>query len=285
MPCARSHILGWQPDVPDHRDYWLSHDSVKSIFRRLKVGREKSRDLPEDVDWREYCGPVEDQRELPTSSAHAGVALVQYFERRSSGRLIQPSRLFVHQAACRIQQTSPTCAASLRNTFKAMIRCGCPPERYWPYDEASVACQGDAFLYGFRRQMARLRYLRLDYGSVSGQQIVERARSFVAAGFALAVGFPLGISMSDDAEIAFPTASDVIVGSHAACVVGYDDRMRIRSDKGALLLRNSWGKSWGDGGYGWLPYSYLKQRLAVDLWTLLRPPWLESGEFAWPSVV
>jgi C1A family cysteine protease len=64
--------------------------------------------------------------------------------------------------------------------------------------------------------------------------------------------------------------------------VGYDDKLRIRSDKGALLVRNSWGADWGDGGYGWLPYEYVRQQLAVDFWTLLKPSWLKSGEFESP---
>jgi C1A family cysteine protease len=66
--------------------------------------------------------------------------------------------------------------------------------------------------------------------------------------------------------------------------VGYDDSRRIRSDKGALLVRNSWGPDWGEAGYGWLPYSYVKRRLAMDFWTVLKPAWLRSGEFELPQV-
>jgi C1A family cysteine protease len=61
--------------------------------------------------------------------------------------------------------------------------------------------------------------------------------------------------------------------------VGYDDARAIRSTRGALLTRNSWGTGWGDGGYGWLPEAYVKEQLAVDFWTFLRPEWLGSGEF------
>jgi hypothetical protein len=40
------------------------------------------------------------------------------------------------------------------------------------------------------------------------------------------------------------------IGGHAVLVIGYDDRRR------AFKLINSWGRKWGDGGYGWINYRY-----------------------------
>jgi hypothetical protein len=37
-------------------------------------------------------------------------------------------------------------------------------------------------------------------------------------------------------------------GAHMVLIVGWDD------DRGAWLMRNSWGTNWGDGGYGWIAY-------------------------------
>eukprot|EP00913_Durusdinium_trenchii_P003200 g2959.t1 len=34
-------------------------------------------------------------------------------------------------------------------------------------------------------------------------------------------------------------------------IVGYNDRQEV------FIVRNSWGTSWGDGGYGYVPYSYI----------------------------
>lgn len=37
-------------------------------------------------------------------------------------------------------------------------------------------------------------------------------------------------------------------GAHMVLIVGWDD------DRGAWLMRNSWGTGWGDDGYGWIAY-------------------------------
>jgi C1A family cysteine protease len=44
-------------------------------------------------------------------------------------------------------------------------------------------------------------------------------------------------------------------------------------------MRNSWGAGWGSGGYGWLPYEYVLQGLAVDWWSLLKTEWIDTGAF------
>jgi len=53
-------------------------------------------------------------------------------------------------------------------------------------------------------------------------------------------------------------------GRHAIATVGYDDDGGAAKD-GGLLIRNSWGNSWADRGYGWLPYQYVKQ-LGKEAW-------------------
>ncbi len=75
---------------------------------------------------------------------------------------------------------------------------------------------------------------------------------------------------------------DGVQGGIAALALGYDDTRRIRSCRGAILAALPWGTDWGELGYGWLPYPYITQRLALDFWTLVDAEWLSSGEFSRP---
>lgn len=273
---------GWQPDLPDHRDFLVHDVAVQNLFRRLKA-LPNDGSVPSRVDLREYCAPIQDQGELPTSCAHACVAMTQYFERRATGRLIRPSRLFLHANAERLLGQPQDHSVSLRAVLKAMVHFGAPPEEHWPYAASTLAQEPPPFAYGFARWFQKIRFVRLDARDRSGGQTLEAIRSFLAAGFPSVLGYPVSTSVTREAEIPFPAVFDGIRTGMAALAVGYDDNVRILSEKGALLIRNSWGTAWGDSGCGWLPYRYVQQRLAIDVWTLLKRSWLTSDEFRRPA--
>lgn len=280
MESSHSRLYGWTPDLPDHRDYTPQHAKAQDLLSSLdERGADES--LPESVDWTEYCPPVVDQGCISASSAHACVAMVQYFELRARGRVIEPSRMFVHQNALRLANSGMHGRVSLRTTLKAMVRFGLPPERFWPYDPARLETTADGFVYAFQQAMRGCRYVRLD-AARDGQRVLNTVRSFLASGFVSAVGFPIVTTLSAVADIYFPVAWDACSGGHAVLLVGYDDNRRIRSDKGAFLIRNSCGDQWGNKGYGWLSYRYIREHLAVDVWTLLKPCWMRSDEFSRP---
>jgi len=84
-------------------------------------------------------------------------------------------------------------------------------------------------------------------------------------------------------KIPSPARGESVLGGHAVLAVGYDDSLPIGSGDnekvGAFLIRNSWGESWGERGYGWLPYEYVLGGLAEDWWCLVKAEWIDTGQF------
>ena len=273
--------LGWHRDLPDARDYAPGDPQVKKLWRKIPTHRRGPKEGPRQVDLRQYFPQVYDQQDLNACTAHACVALVEYFERRSFGNTTRLSQLYLYRNARRLLGTTADIGADLRTSLRAMVRFGIPPENQWPYKAENFHKEPDPFLQAYADKYRRITYLRLDRRNGSGRETLNTARRFLAAGFPLLFGFPVPTSTSDDADIPYRPTFDSFLGGQAVVAVGYDDE-RIQAHKGALLVRNSWGTGWGDKGYGWLPYAFVKQQLATDFWTLLRADWLSSGEFERP---
>ncbi len=270
--------MGWHRDLPDPRDYTPEAEEIAEMLAGLKSQNARL----QRVDWRDYCLEVPDQQDLRASAAHACAGMLQFFQRRATGHLFEPSRLFIHKTARRLVGANGDTGTALRTTFKAIVRFGVPPEEQCPYDPEEFDQTPEPFAFSFSREFASIRYVRLDPRGKSGQDVLETVLSFVAAGFPCVFGFPVFSSISSEPEIPYPTIFDHVRGGQAVMALGYDDNLRFRSVRGALLVRNSWGPQWGDQGYGWLPYRYVREQLANDFWTIVDPEWLASGEFRNP---
>ena len=102
--------MGWLPDYPDFRDYTVEYDeiapklkalgqkdSVKAMLKKIGVLESTKKSLPPSVDLKAWCSSVENQGALGSCTAHAGIGLVEYFERRAFGKHIDASRLFLYK--------------------------------------------------------------------------------------------------------------------------------------------------------------------------------------------
>ena len=124
----------------------------------------------------------------------------------------------------------------------------------------------------------------MDEPNCGGAETWDVVKSFLAAGFPVAFGFPVPTSLTADANVPYRPDLDSIRGGQAVVAVGYNSNHFGRGQH-ALLIRSSWGSPWGDNGNGWLPIAFLRSQLAKDFWTLVSEKWLDSGELSQPSVV
>jgi C1A family cysteine protease len=279
MPGFTPPGLGWQRDLPDQRDYGPEHERVKPLLAALRPRRPARGARPGAVDWAEFLSPADSVQGPGSCAAHACAALVEYFERRAHGRSLDGSSRFLSRTASLLGRASRDTGASLRTTLKALVRFGLPPRAHWPDDDGRCDDEPSPHLFAYARDYQGLLYLRLDGPGQAAEQTLAAVKSFVAAGLPVAFGFTVYNSVLDEAAVPYPSCFDATLGGQVVVTIGYDDRLRIRSERGALRVRNSWGAGWGDRGYGWLPYRYVTGHLAADFWTVLRPDWLEAGDF------
>lgn len=282
MERHRLQSLGWERDLPDIRDLSVHSEEIDSQLARSARLKSAKKKLPAKVDLRAWCSPVEDQGALGSCTANAGVGLLEYFERRAHGKHLDASRLFLYKVTRNLLGWKGDQGAYLRSTMKSMVLFGIAPERHWPYDVARFDDEPTTFCYAFAGNYKAIRYYRLDPAGASGSATLASVRRMLAAGLPCMFGFSVYGSIPGEGEgsdVPFPTKNDRLQGGHAVVAVGYDDARKIGATKGALLIRNSWGKGWGEGGYGWLPYAYVEQGLADDFWSLVKADYVGTELF------
>ncbi len=280
---------GWLPPRPDLRDYTVSHKEVKPLLDKLRFNKSKIKQAPV-VDLRQWCSPVENQGNIGSCTAHAAVGIVEYFQKRAFNKYLNGSRLFIYKATRNLMQTTGDEGAWIRATMGALVLCGVPEEKYWPYVVADFDKEPGSFVYSIADNYEAVKYYCHDPlgAKVPYPDVLASIKKNLEAGIPSMFGF-WGFPSFDKSDvkggIPYPCDGESAAWGHAVVAIGYDDKKKIKNTvcnkvtTGALLIRNSWGKEWGEKGYGWLPYDYILNNLALDFWSLLSLEWVDSKQF------
>ena len=246
---------GWVRDIPDQRDFLYAPPPSISAA------------LPPQVDLRAQCPPPYDQGQLGSCTANAIGGALQFLEGKEGAPApVMPSRLFIYYNERALEgSTGSDSGAQIRDGIKTVAREGFCPESEWPYDVAAFATRPSAGCYRDALKDRVSQYLRLTPATVP-------LLTCLASGFPFVFGFSVYESFESQAVgqtgvAQLPGPGERLVGGHAVVAVGYDQ------PAGRFIVRNSWGSSWGMGGYFTMPFHYLTDpMLAADFWTIRRVP-------------
>ncbi len=247
LSLRKTKKYGWIPDLPDQRDKYAKWSS-KQV-------------LKDSVDLRENMPTVYDQGELGSCTANALAAAFEYDNIIQKLEKFTPSRLFVYYNERLVEgHVGTDSGASLRDGMKVINSIGICPESDYPYIIESFTIHPSLIAYKNANAHKTLEYRKVEVTTES----LMRALSL---GLPVIFGFTVYESFESE-EVAtrgvmpMPKLDEKILGGHAVLAVGYD------SDNETIIVRNSWGSSWGIGGYFMMPYDFFCSDYCSDAWVI-----------------
>lgn len=223
----------------------------------------KSGDLPGKVDLRTHMSPVEDQSQSNSCCANAVAGAFEYINMRhckeNGDTPADISRLFIYYVGRKRDQKMwgekgavEDGGMTISGAITAMQTHGACMEKDWPFTLEHVnkkptdECFADASKY----KVLEASKVPVDLDSM---------RRCLAEGHPIVFGLKLTQRFFNPRQghCGTPDPSDPKAaehGLHAMLLVGYNDRQSV------FIVRNSWGTSWGDEGYGYVPYDYAASR-------------------------
>ena len=217
---------------------------------------------PASHDLRSKCSPIVDQGALASCTANAIVSgLREYIlindEKKSFVKL---SRLFIYWWEREFEGTIDIDAgASIRDGMKAITKYGTCTETTDVYDITKFKEKPTD-----QEMQEALNYKLPGYQRVIG---LDQIKDAIIHEHPVVISMTLYKSFQDEYTkqtgiVDIPFNDEPTIGGHAMCIVGYDDNL----NNGSFIVRNSWGESWGDKGYCYIPYEMIND--IMDAWTV-----------------
>jgi len=276
------HSYGYIPDKPDERDF---------VFKAVQ----KIEQLPPSVDMREFCSPVRDQGSLgsctgfsmgsglrefimkknlpppypmPTPEAPSCLSYIfpkKWFKRLGMAEYTMLSPMFLYYQERLLEGTiNEDSGAEMRDGMKVLKETGICPEDHYPYNISKFNSKP-----GLSAYLEAGSFKISVYSRITG---LVNMKSCLAVGGSLAIGFNVYESFETDemektGRMPMPKKTEQWLGGHAVFVCGYVDDIEWPGG-GYFIVKNSWGVSWGDKGYFYMPYEFAGNINEVsDVWT------------------
>ncbi len=224
--------------------------------------------LPAAVDLRSLAPPIYDQGNLNSCVANS-FAFAYSFQARRQGLVnpIDPSRLFIYYNARSIASRGGAVADEGTNgkpAVQGMRNFGVAPDSVWPYIAGKVNRKPSAAAYSIAPLHRVTAAKTLPNNSVVA---VERS---IAAGYPVELGFRVYPSLSSQFSsstgiVKLPTKGEKSDSGHEVSAVGYNASGRY------FIVANSWSTGYGQNGYYFLPFAYIRSpKLSSEFISLRR---------------
>jgi C1A family cysteine protease len=242
---------GWVRDLPDARDF-----AYAATLTRFPQG------LPPAVDLRSECPPVYNQGQLGSCTGNGIAGVIEFDQMKQGLKPFVPSRLFIYYNERVMEGTvDQDAGAQIRDGIKSVATLGAPPETLWPYNISKFKDAPPAKVYAVAKSDLVTTYARVPQNLTQMQGCLAEGYPFVF-GITVYESFE-STQVAATGVVPMPSPAEKVIGGHCIVAVGYENATR------RMIIRNSWGTDWGQGGYCTLPYEYLlNAQYASDFWTV-----------------
>lgn len=212
--------------------------------------------LPHSVDLRLNFSDIKSQGRQGACSAFCSVSVIEYFLSKIYNKTTDLSEAFVYYNARLVKgETNKDAGASFIDIIQAIKDHGVCLEELCPYNQEvyDEKPSDSAYSEAENRKITEAKNI---------SSSVDDIRS------ALAQGYPVIISarafnsylLNANGVLRTPTEEELkdTENNHAMVICGYIDR------EGYFIVRNSWGKKFGDNGYCYMPYEYFRTPRAIN---------------------
>ena len=220
--------------------------------------------LPRKVDLRSSHDVIFDQGTLGTCVSHSVVYQLRYLMKKVFGISVNMSKLFIHFNGRKLAgiPTNAESGMTMRYGIQSVAVHGAVEETDWPYISSNIFISPPQSLYD-----KATFYKGMVYFAVS--QDLKALRNCLNEGFVVSFGLMIFSSfmtedVTKDGIVPIPNKKvEQRLGNHAMTIVGYDDDLEM------FIVSNSWGKTWGENGFCYVPYALvLDDEVCGDMWTI-----------------
>lgn len=254
--------LNWKPGV--------EKENVSKLYPRHPLGSPLF-SLPPSIDLSPNDSPIKDQGQIGACTAFSAVAVFEH-NLKSKG-LLPPdgdvySERFVYFMTRRVAgiPTNEDSGGFLADVAVALKQYGACQERLFPYSPINYSDPPSAVAMADALKNQALEVVQIPERGQTRLQVLAAIKLTLSQHIPVFLGFNCFYGINDP-EVArtgkIPHPRGDQIGGHAIEVVGYNDATS------ELKFKNSWSTNWGDHGYGYLPYAYVLQSEAGDIWTIL----------------
>jgi hypothetical protein len=242
-------------------------DNIENIGDNENLGKSYEEDLNEELKYdiydknRDFFPEIVDQGNIESCVPTCISTVYYYLTMKQSNHLnFRISRLYLYYQFRKLYDNVKLDEGStIRDCINILHNDGIIPEFLYPYVENKVFNNPSEFLEKYSRFCKCLGFENISRKVIKQKLLLD---------YPVLCGIKLFDSIYTDEVkntgiINYSEEYDKILGGHCIILVGFDD------DKKYYRFINSWGPTWGDKGFGYLPYEYIKNiRLSNEFYII-----------------